>query len=350
MDSVSVVVAVACAFSPSSPIATFASLLRGGGRGGDSDMFDSAQDAIMLPSKRTRAEARQSDDKGRDHDTPIFHRLVQQSLPLMPIPWKSIFAITVALYALNQSHALPRPLSRIVSRVLFWPTLPITAVKRFGHWMTDMDDTVTMGGAPFGFLGFPRELYTNHDIRGVVNLCDEYSGPARHYHKYGMVEWRLPTVDHFEPSVQSLQSAVAFLQDHAQRGERVYVHCRAGHGRSAAVVMAWTMATTAARATREASSSSSSSPSSSLCSSDVDFMKRINEQLSRKRNIRKTLWKQPNLRQFHQLLLEKMRDDASDNVAVADETQQELLEQQRNDTVASVAASSVSKSINNHAS
>lgn len=341
MDSVSL---VACAFSPSSPIATFASLLRGGGGGGGgSDLFEAAQGTLMHSSNVARTET-QSSEKGNDHhETPIFHRLVRQSLPfIIPIPWKSIFTITVALYALNQSHLLPRPLSRIVSRVLFWPTLPITVVKRLGHWTTDMDDTVTMGGAPFGFLGFPRDLYENRGIRGVINLCDEYPGPARDYQSLGMVELRLPTVDHFEPSVQSLQTAVSFIQDYAHRGERVYVHCRAGHGRSAAVVMAWTMMTNAATATASAASSSSSS-----CSSDVDFMKRINEQLCQKRNIRKTLWKQPNLRQFHQLLLEKMRDDASDNVAVADETQQQLLEQQRDDTVASVAASSssVSKSI-----
>ncbi|KAI2499427.1 Protein-tyrosine phosphatase [Fragilaria crotonensis] len=190
-----------------------------------------------------------------------------------------------------------------------------------------------MGGAPFGFWGLPRALYEKHGIRGVINLCDEYPGPTRHYQSLGMVELRLPTVDHFEPSVQSLQSAVSFIQDYAHRGERVYVHCRAGHGRSAAVVMAWTMATTMAAAT-------TTKDASTTCStSDVDFMKRINQQLCQKRNVRKTLWKQPNLRQFHQLLLEQMRDDASDNVAVADETQQELLEQQRDDTVASVAES-----------
>ena len=77
--------------------------------------------------------------------------------------------------------------------------------------------------------------------------------------------------------------------------------------------------------------------------SDVDYLKQVNHKLCQKRNIRTTLWKQVNLRQFHQLLLEKMRDDASDNLAVADETQQQFLEQQRDDTVARVAASSSSK-------
>lgn len=78
---------------------------------------------------------------------------------------KSCLAATVALYILNQKHLLPKPLSAIVSKALFWPTLPITVSKRLGAWSTEVDDTVIIGGAPFGFVNFPERLYNEYGVR-----------------------------------------------------------------------------------------------------------------------------------------------------------------------------------------
>jgi hypothetical protein len=82
---------------------------------------------------------------------------------------RAFLGVTVALYILNQQHLLPRPLSAMVSKTLFWPTLPITASRRIGKWVTRMDDTVVMGGAPFGFLHYPKKLYRDYRVRRVEN-------------------------------------------------------------------------------------------------------------------------------------------------------------------------------------
>jgi len=135
-----------------------------------------------------------------------------------------------------------------------------------------------MGGAPFGFAGLPEKLYQKYDIRGTVNLCEEYRGPIKQYQNLGVTQLYLPTPDHFEPSLQDLETAVQFIQGYEQQqgAGRVYVHCRAGHGRSAAVVLAW------------------------LLSKDPNADAReLNEQLCQLRNVRKTLWKQPNIKRFH---------------------------------------------------
>lgn len=281
----------------------FASLLqRGGGRAGETEL------SAVPPVLKNRKDSQ---------DRPFLDRLLEHAAALPIIPWKPIIGITLALYVLNQSHLLPRPLSRRVSRALFWPTLPITVVKRIGHWTTDVDDVVIMGGAPFGFVGLPQTLHEK-GVRGVINLCEEYHGPSRCYQQLGMTELRLPTTDHFEPSLSSLQAAVSFVRSHANRGERVYVHCRAGHGRSAAAVMAWKM-----------------SQATLPCD-----MQRLNDELRQKRNVRSTLWKQPNLKQYHQILMEEMRDDTGDSVAATDETQQILLEKLRDEAGTTVASSS----------
>jgi atypical dual specificity phosphatase len=89
-------------------------------------------------------------------------------------------------------------------------------------------------------LGHPGRLH-EMGVRGVVNMCDEYAGPGEAYGQLGIKQLRLPTVDHFEPSLQALEEAARFIEGFRKRGEKVYVHCKAGHGRGASVAMSWLM-------------------------------------------------------------------------------------------------------------
>jgi len=38
-----------------------------------------------------------------------------------------------------------------------------------------------------------------------------------------------------------MQEAMKFIEEHKKRGERVYVHCKAGHGRAGAIGLCWMM-------------------------------------------------------------------------------------------------------------
>ena len=72
-------------------------------------------------------------------------------------------------------------------------------------------------------------------------MCYEYDGPKGFYSELGMKQLHLPTVDHFEPTSSQITEAVRFIQDYKNRGEKVYVHCKGGHGRSASIAMCWMM-------------------------------------------------------------------------------------------------------------
>lgn len=86
--------------------------------------------------------------------------------------------MTVVLIVLNQKALLPKPLAAVVSKVLFWPTLPITVGLRLGKWSTEIDDTVVMGGAPFGFAGIPETLYQEYGVStGLYRLSVNGSFP-----------------------------------------------------------------------------------------------------------------------------------------------------------------------------
>ena len=188
---------------------------------------------------------------------------------------RTVAVATISLYILNQKHMLPMPVGKVVSKLLFWPTLPITVSRRIGQWTTVIDNAVVLGGAPIGWCGYPERLSKRFNVRGVVNMCDEYQGPVSSYKRLGIEHLRLPTVDHFEPSVDDLKKAVAFIQKHESQGSRVYVHCRAGHGRSGAAVMAWL-----------------------LYKEPLADPAELNEKLCAMRNVRKGLWKQPNVNAF----------------------------------------------------
>ena len=215
--------------------------------------------------------------------------------------------ITFVLYILNQRHMLPRPLAFVVSKVLFYPTLPITAARRIGNWLTRMDETVVLGGAPFALLNYPSTLKNEYGVTGVINMCKEWRGPTKRYQHLGIEELYLPTVDHFEPSQEDLISALSFLQRHEAKGNSVYVHCRAGHGRSGAVAYAWALL--------------KGYPES------VEDPETLNADLRKIRKIRPGLWKQPNLRALRERLVRSKGSLVDLNDAFFEEQQQQQQQQ-----------------------
>jgi atypical dual specificity phosphatase len=77
-----------------------------------------------------------------------------------------------------------------------------------------------------------------HDIgiKGVVNLCREYGGPRQTYEKYGIQQLHIPTVDSTSPSLENVEKAMKFIDHINKTSGAVFVHCKAGMGRSATVV------------------------------------------------------------------------------------------------------------------
>lgn len=151
-----------------------------------------------------------------------------------------LFATAAVTFFMFQKKMLSKPVSKIVSAIFFAPTFPITVLMRLGNYWTPIDDTVILGCAPMGFLGHPQQLH-KLGVRGVVNMCTEYSGPTSYYADIGIKQLRLPTVDHFEPSLDQMNEAVKFIEQHKALGNKVYVHCKAGHGRAASIALCWLM-------------------------------------------------------------------------------------------------------------
>ncbi len=59
------------------------------------------------------------------------------------------------------------------------------------------------------------------------------------YQKVGMDYKKLQVDDHTYPSVEQLNDVANYIHGKMEKGENVYVHCRAGHGRSAMLIAAY---------------------------------------------------------------------------------------------------------------
>jgi hypothetical protein len=99
------------------------------------------------------------------------------------------FGASAFVYVLFQKKLLPKPACAFVSKLFFIPTFPITVLMRLGNYWTPVDDTLILGCAPVGFLGHPKELF-KQNVRGVVNMCYEYSGPKDYYGQLGIKQLR----------------------------------------------------------------------------------------------------------------------------------------------------------------
>ncbi len=132
---------------------------------------------------------------------------------------------------------------RFKARLLFVPTLGwnilLGRVLKHRHWWDEIDPAVVLGALPFGrdVPGLARS-----GVTAVVNTCEEYAGPVAAYEKFGIRQFRMPTVDFTHPTLADIEKAVKFIEMQVQLGGKVYVHCKAGRGRSATVVACWLIA------------------------------------------------------------------------------------------------------------
>jgi len=78
-------------------------------------------------------------------------------------------------------------------------------------------------------------------VQAVVNTCEEYGGPTTEYQKYGIEQFHMPTIDFTHPAYDDVCRAIEFIEEKVEDKKTVYIHCKAGRGRSATVAICWLM-------------------------------------------------------------------------------------------------------------
>lgn len=128
------------------------------------------------------------------------------------------------------------------SRLVFWPTwawnIMLGRILKIRPWWNEIDPRVLLGARPFR-----SDLETLRDggVGAIVNTCEEFPGFVPDYRRLGMEQLYLPTVDFTHPSRSDIDRAVDFIDQQIAAGNKVYIHCKAGRGRSATVAICWLM-------------------------------------------------------------------------------------------------------------
>jgi protein-tyrosine phosphatase len=86
-------------------------------------------------------------------------------------------------------------------------------------------------GGQIDTADLPR-LGSEHRVKHVVDLRAEQSDDALELSAHGLTLLSLPTSDHHAISAPMLDEGVLWVTRRLARGERVYVHCQHGIGRS----------------------------------------------------------------------------------------------------------------------
>lgn len=132
---------------------------------------------------------------------------------------------------------------------VLWPVL--LGQKLSLHWYAKqcsawdrIDETVWIGRV---LNKYEAQQAIEQGVIAVIDLTGEFSETAAfrtlHY-------LNLPVLDLTAPSINQIEHAISFIRTHQQQGA-VYVHCKIGYSRSAAIAGAWLLANDQASTTEE---------------------------------------------------------------------------------------------------
>ncbi|MDP2434969.1 MAG: dual specificity protein phosphatase family protein, partial [archaeon] len=142
----------------------------------------------------------------------------------------------------NLLNLMSRPVRRLFSRAV---SFPIALVNRLlsalgigGPWWSQITDEIYLGAMPF--LPGDVELLHQLGVRYVVNTCDEWRSPVDTYDYFGIQHLYIPVIDASPPTMGDIVRAIDFL-DRADPQAKIFIHCRAGRGRSTTILMCYLM-------------------------------------------------------------------------------------------------------------
>jgi atypical dual specificity phosphatase len=157
--------------------------------------------------------------------------------PVVPFP----------LFALALGLALPviyLNRKRLLYEISIIPTIFSCCVKNYPWSHEIVPNSLRLSAIPL--KNVPQEVHGAN--RAIVTMLEEhelkasiFSEPvlSEEWKRRGVPQLHLPAPDYHGVSLDHFQEAVAFVKQEIDNGREVTVHCKAGRGRSAAIVIAY---------------------------------------------------------------------------------------------------------------
>jgi len=101
-------------------------------------------------------------------------------------------------------------------------------------WVTDH---LAVGPAPMSHAAL--DSLREQGIRGILNLCGEFTDLHDIEAASGFEVYHLPIPDEEAPDLAELEKALAWLDEAIYLGKKVFIHCRHGIGRTGTVLNAY---------------------------------------------------------------------------------------------------------------
>ncbi|KAI8885545.1 phosphatases II, partial [Backusella circina FSU 941] len=133
------------------------------------------------------------------------------------------------------------------SNIFIWTRFMISlyynkiVVGLFGYitgwrWYNRIDARLILGALPTPSQ--IKKLHAVENVSTIINMCAEFPGYERLYHELNIKQIRLETPDFTLPTLHSIHAAINEIN---QSSSSVYLHCKAGRGRSAAIALCYLM-------------------------------------------------------------------------------------------------------------
>ncbi|KAI7858086.1 protein-tyrosine phosphatase-like protein [Circinella umbellata] len=107
------------------------------------------------------------------------------------------------------------------------------------EWYTRIDRYVFLGALPTPT--HIKQLHSKERVCAVVNLCAEFPGYKNLYDELCIKQTLLPTSDFTIPNLDYIEQGVEDILDTIEQHKEgtVYLHCKAGRGRSAVIAICY---------------------------------------------------------------------------------------------------------------